>query len=139
MGLLAQKCFDGGVEIVEEYHKIDATIRSTREAVAKNPPAVFEAAACSPDGAYSRIDILRKCLEEGVWDLVEVKSTTSVKDYHIDDMALQRYAFAGEGYDIGWIRGACGTDLHSCINCQSSSFFPYQPASAPRCLRDGLA
>jgi hypothetical protein len=100
VGLLAQKCFDGGVEIVEEYHKIDATIRSTREAVAKNPPAVFEAAACSPDGAYSRIDILRKCLEEGVWDLVEVKSTTSVKDYHIDDMALQRYAFAGEGYDI---------------------------------------
>ena len=35
-----------------------------------------------------------------MWDLVEVKSTTSVKGYHLDDMALQRYAFAGAGYDI---------------------------------------
>jgi hypothetical protein len=100
VGLLAQKCFDGGVEIVEEYHEIDATIRSTQEAVGKNPPAIFEAAACSPDGAYSRIDILKKCRGDRMWDLVEVKSTTSVKDYHIDDMALQRHAFAGAGYDI---------------------------------------
>lgn len=92
VGLLAQKCFDGGVAIAEGYHKIDATIRSTQETVAKNPPAIYEAAACSPDGAYSRIDILRKYREDGAWDLVEAKSTTSVKDYHIDDMALQRYA-----------------------------------------------
>ena len=92
VGLLAQKCFDGGVEILEECHKIDAIIRSTQETVAKNPPAIYEAAACSPDGAYSRIDILRKCRGDGAWDLVEVKSTTSVKDYHIDDMALQRHA-----------------------------------------------
>ncbi len=100
VGLLAQKCFEGGVEIVEAYYKIAATIRSTEEAVAQNPPAIFEAAACSPDGAYSRIDILRRCREYGVWDLVEVKSTTSVKGYHIDDMALQRHAFVGAGYNI---------------------------------------
>lgn len=100
VGLLAQKCFEGGIEIVEEYYKIAATIRSTEEAVALSPPAVFEAAACSPDGAYSRIDILRKCRESGAWDLVEVKSSTSVKGYHIDDMALQRHAFAGAGYNI---------------------------------------
>ncbi len=100
VGLLAQKCFEGGVEIVEEYYKIAATIRSTEEAVALNPPAIFEAAACSPDGAYSRIDILRRCRGAGVWDLVEVKSTTSVKGYHIDDMALQRHAFDGAGYNI---------------------------------------
>lgn len=75
VGLLAQKCFVGGVEIAEEYHQIDATIRSTEEAIAGKPSAVFEAAARSPDGAYSRIDILRKCRGDGVWDLVEVKST----------------------------------------------------------------
>ena len=43
---------------------------------------------------------MRKCRESGAWDLVEVKSTTSVKGYHIDDMALQRHAFAGAGYNI---------------------------------------
>lgn len=100
VGLLSQKCFEGGIENVEAYYKIDATIRSTEEAVALNPPAVFEAAACSPDGAYSRIDILKKCRKSRACDLIEVKSTTSVKGYHLDDMALQRHAFAGAGYDI---------------------------------------
>ena len=100
VGLLAQKYFEGGVEIVEAYYKIAATIRTTEEVVAQNSPAIFEAAACSPDGAYSRIDILRRCRESGVWDLVEVKSTTSVKGYHIEDMALQRYVFTGAGYNI---------------------------------------
>jgi hypothetical protein len=33
--------------------------------------------------------------------LIEVKSSTGVKDYHIDDMALQRHAFSGAGYRIG--------------------------------------
>ena len=100
VGFLAQKCFEGGIENVEAYYKVNATIRSTEEAVALNPPAVFEAAACSPDGAYSRIDILKSCRESAAWDLIEVKSTTSVKGYHIDDMALQRHAFTGAGYDI---------------------------------------
>lgn len=100
VGLLAQKCFEGGIAIVEVYYRTKATIRSTEKAVAQNPPAVFEAAACSPDGAYSRIDIMRKCRRSNAWDLIEVKSTTSVKGYHLHDMALQRHAFDGAGYSL---------------------------------------
>ena len=43
---------------------------------------------------------MRKCRGSKAWDLIEVKSTTSVKGYHLDDMALQRHAFGGAGYNL---------------------------------------
>jgi hypothetical protein len=52
------------------------------------------------------------------WHLVEVKSSTSVKDYHLDDVAVQAYAAASAGVrlktisiahvDSGWTYGGDG-------------------------------
>ena len=100
VGNLAQAYFQNGIEITEKYYQIDKAIASTLRAVNHGYEAVFEATACSRDGAYSRIDILNKVADTGTWDLVEVKQSTGVKDYHLDDMALQRYAFQGAGYSI---------------------------------------
>ena len=76
------------------------TIQSTTKAAKRGADLIFEATACSESGAYSRIDILKKVAGSNNWDLIEVKSSTEVKDYHIDDMALQRHAFTGGGYRI---------------------------------------
>jgi hypothetical protein len=100
VGKLAQKYFEVGVEIEEEYYKIDQAIDSTKKAVSQGKDIIFEATACSDDGAFSRIDIFRRVKGTDEWDLIEVKSSTEVKDYHIDDIALQRYAFTGAGYKI---------------------------------------
>ena len=100
VGHLAQAYFENGIEITEKYYQIDSAIASTMRAVSHGYESVFEATACSRDGAYSRIDILNKADSSGTWDLVEVKQSTGVKDYHIDDMALQRHAFQGAGYQI---------------------------------------
>ncbi len=100
VGQLAQSYFDNGVEITEKYYQIDQAIASTEKAVNHGHNAIYEATACSKDGAYSRIDILNKADGPGTWDLVEVKQSTGVKDYHLDDMALQRHAFQGAGYSI---------------------------------------
>ena len=100
IGRLARQCFPHGVEVPEAYYEIDQAIATTRRAVEKGCAALFEAAAGSADGAYSRIDILNKVPGTDDWDLVEVKASTAVKDYHLDDMALQRYAFTGAGYSI---------------------------------------
>ena len=100
VGILAQKCFEGGLEITEPYYKIDQAIKSTRKAVCDGRDIIFEATACSDDGAFSRIDILKKVEGTDAWDLIEVKSSTKVEDYHLDDIALQRYAFSEAGYDI---------------------------------------
>ena len=48
---------------------------------------------------YSRIDILSPAAEEE-WDIVEVKSSTGVKDVHINDVAYQRYCCSQSGLNI---------------------------------------
>jgi len=100
VGKLAQKYFENGVEIEEEYYKIDQAIASTEKAVSQGKDIIYEATAASEDGAFSRIDILNKVKDTDDWDLIEVKSSTEVKDYHIADIALQRYAFSNAGYNI---------------------------------------
>lgn len=101
VGVLAQQYFGAGTEITEPYYKIAQAIRSTNQAVKAGEDVIFEASASSQTGAYSRIDIFKKVGGSDTWDLIEVKSSTGVKDYHIDDMALQRHAFEGAGYRIG--------------------------------------
>jgi len=100
VGRLATEYFDNGFEIKEAYYQIDKAITSTQEAVKNGENAIFEATACSDDGAYSRIDILQRVDTVDTWNLIEVKSSNSVKEYHVDDMALQRYAFMNAGYHI---------------------------------------
>ena len=100
VGQLAQTYFKNGIEITEKYYQIDKAIASTMRAVNHGYEAIYEATACSSDGSYSRIDILNKVKGAEAWDLVEVKQSTGVKDYHLNDMALQRHAFNGAGYQI---------------------------------------
>jgi hypothetical protein len=105
VGLLAQETFPNGVEITEKHYEIEKAIESTQKQISSGSEVLFEATACSEDGAYARIDILKKVRGSGsgmeaTWDLIEVKSSTEVKDYQILDSALQRYAFEGAGYKI---------------------------------------
>ncbi len=97
VGILAPTYFDNGTLINEAYYEIDKAISSTNRAAVGGHDAIFEATACSPDGAYSRIDIFKRIDSTNHWDLIEVKQSTEVKDYYLDDIALQRYAFVGSG------------------------------------------
>lgn len=99
VGALAQTFFKDGVEITEAYNQIDKAIQSTKLMVANGCPVIYEATA-GGSGAYSRIDIFKKVEGTDAWDLIEVKASTGVKDYHIDDISLQRYAFIKAGYRI---------------------------------------
>jgi hypothetical protein len=79
-------------------------------------PAIFEA-AFEYDGIRIRVDVLER-LTLGAWGLREVKSSSGLKDHHIDDIALQAYVLRGAGLDIrsmellhvntGYVRGAHG-------------------------------
>jgi len=100
VGNLAQDYFDGGYLIDEPYYETNKAIQSTNNAVASGNDVIFEATAASPDGAFSKIDIFQKINHSNHWDLIEVKQSTDVKDYHIDDISLQRYAFTNAGYKV---------------------------------------
>ena len=45
-------------------------------------------------------DILLPTAEQNSWHMVEIKSSTSVKDYHLDDVAIQHYVAKESGLEL---------------------------------------
>ncbi len=62
-----------------------------------NIPAIFEAAFTLQD-IRIRVDVLERL--PGGWRLLEVKSSTKIKDDHLDDVALQAFVLAGLNVSI---------------------------------------
>ena len=101
VGEYAKHYFGEGVEVDAVYWDTDAALAQTEHFVEDGQALIYEATAVHPaDGSYARMDILKRIAGSDQWDLIEVKSSTQVKDYHYDDMAFQYYVFAGAGYDI---------------------------------------
>ena len=101
IGELAMRYFDGGTEVINAYWDIKGAIETTQQLIKDGSDIIYEATAMHPiDGGYSRIDILKRVEGSDEWDLIEVKSSTGVKDYHLDDMAFQYHVFYGAGHKI---------------------------------------
>jgi hypothetical protein len=98
VGLLARQMFPRGVEVVSDGG-LDQAIRATRELVA-NPevPAIFEG-VFEHDGVLVRVDVLHR-RRDGRWRLIEVKSSTSVKVEHLDDVGIQSRVVSRCGVDL---------------------------------------
>jgi predicted RecB family nuclease len=98
VGMLARQLFPGGVE-VDGSGGLDNAIRTTRELVA-NPevPAIYEA-TFEHGGVLVRVDILQR-RRDGRWRLIEVKSTTSLKEEHLDDVGIQSRVVSQSGLDL---------------------------------------
>jgi Domain of unknown function(DUF2779) len=97
VGLLARKMFPGGVTV--DSRDREEAIRATRHLI-QNPdiPAIFEGAFEYRD-VFVRVDILQRRRDQS-WRLLEVKSTASVKDYHLADVAIQHKVVTGSGVDL---------------------------------------
>ena len=98
VGMLARQLFPGGVE-VDGSGGLDNAIRTTRELVA-NPevPAIYEA-TFEHGGVLVRVDILQR-RRDGRWRLIEVKSTSSLKEEHLDDVGIQSRVVSQSGLDL---------------------------------------
>lgn len=94
---LAHQLFPDGVIVDAEPWEISQGAKLT-ESLAKKHDVLFEAVARLPWGAFCRTDVLRK--NGAGWDLIEIKSTTSLKDEHVDDLAFQYFVFSNAGYKI---------------------------------------
>ncbi|MCE9508318.1 MAG: DUF2779 domain-containing protein [Alphaproteobacteria bacterium] len=101
VGEWAKKRFPGGVEVKVPYYKTQEGTGATAALIAAGHNTIFEATAIhAQDGTHARIDILRKAPGADAWDMIEVKGSSSVKDYHHDDMSFQYRVFTGAGYRI---------------------------------------
>lgn len=96
VGRLAQTLFPGGVE-VDLSSGIPHTLAHTRQLLGERR-IIYEGSVSAPH-TYVRADILVPT-EDGRWDLIEVKSATSVKLINLEDVAFQRRCFQGAGVEL---------------------------------------
>jgi hypothetical protein len=101
VGLLARQLFPSGIE-VDGSAGLDRAIRITKELVA-NPEvsAIFEGAFLYRDVVVKTDILLRR--KENLWRLVEVKSTTDLKEHHAQDLEIQSYVVSHSGVSLGSI------------------------------------
>jgi hypothetical protein len=95
VGELAKKLFPNGIDIPQGDFM--ENIATTKELLAKRKP-LFEAGIRS-EKIYCRVDILNP-VNDDEWGIVEIKSSTSVKDVHIDDVSFQKFCCEKAGLKI---------------------------------------
>ena len=95
VGELAKKLYPEGIDVPPADFM--GSIRQTRQLMEQGR-TVFEAAIMT-GGLYSRVDILKPA-EDGCWDIIEVKSSTRVKDVDVEDVTFQKYCLGQAGLEI---------------------------------------
>lgn len=97
VGALARERFPGGVLIDLPHQAIARRVAATRQALDRDPPAVYEASFLAGD-VFCAVDVLER--NGGGHNLVEVKSTTRVKPEHLPDVAVQAHVLRRSGVTV---------------------------------------
>lgn len=98
VGLLAQQLFPGGVDCSPATPlDFGPAIAATQAAIARGERVIYEAAFLH-EGVLAALDILVK--DADGWKAFEVKSSTGVKEYHVNDAALQAHVIEGCGLPL---------------------------------------
>ena len=99
IGRLACDLYPGGKRIETENLSFDESIAQTSDLMNnENIPAIFEA-SFQFESIRIRVDILVRN-DDGGWDIVEVKSATSVKEEYYYDVGFQYYVLKSLRIDI---------------------------------------
>jgi Domain of unknown function(DUF2779) len=100
VGVLARNLFRGGTLVDADRNHLAEAVRATRELVNNAEiPAIFEA-TFRHDGVLVQVDVLRRSHKKDEFHLIEVKSSTTVKPYHLHDLSIQRYVLRGAGIRV---------------------------------------
>lgn len=101
VGELARTEFPGGVLIDLPHTAVDERLAATQAALDAGAPAIFEASFLAGD-VYVAVDVLERT-DDG-FSLIEVKSSSSVKDEHIPDAAIQTWVLRKAGLSISSVQ-----------------------------------
>jgi hypothetical protein len=94
-GIAARESFPEGILL---EGGLDLVLERTQALIEAGVTCLLEPAFIFDD-ILVRCDVLRK-LPTGHWEIIEVKSSTKVKEEHIPDLALQQYVLEGVGLVI---------------------------------------
>jgi len=97
VGEMARKLIPDGV-LIEYDGELSQALKDTRHILESSPQTPIFEATFSNSGVLVRTDIFYK--GDNGYRLVEVKASTSVKDYHIPDCAVQAWVIESLGYPL---------------------------------------
>ena len=98
VGELARKRFPG-VLVSADHRQSAEALAETARLLADPIVEVLHEAAFEHRGAFVRVDVLAR--QNGVWDVIEVKSVLDVDETHRMDAAFQGWVVAGAGLPVG--------------------------------------
>lgn len=98
VGALAQAMYPDGILIGGEQNDLSAALAETRLVLRDHPDKPLFEATFEHEGTLVRADLLLP--EKGGYRMVEVKSSTSVKDYYLADCAVQRWVTEKNGVEL---------------------------------------
>jgi hypothetical protein len=96
VGMLARKRYPGG-EVGRIPGAIEPSLERTQALIANGVKILYEP-AFQHDGIFILADILVR--GDHAWRLIEVKSTSHLKDQHLWDLAVQAYVLRGAGLSL---------------------------------------
>ena len=96
IGTMAQQMFPNGKDATpEDFSDFGASIENTKKWISDKVENIYEATFFAKN-AFCMLDILHRKGNE-LW-AIEVKNSTSVKDYHITDASLQYFVMKNAGF-----------------------------------------
>lgn len=107
VGEIARRIYDPkgkGVLIDVSRDGFDQAFEQSRKLLAVSSKPIFEAGFSANGGlAFADIMLPAKCSGKRAWRMVEVKSSTEVKEYHREDAAFQAYIAKSAGVPLASI------------------------------------
>jgi len=97
VGEVAQRLCPDGI-LIGDDNNLTAAIEATRAAIAAHPDRPIFEATFQHDGLLVRVDVLLPTPDG--YRLTEVKSSTEVKPYHVDDCAVQAWVLLKNGIPL---------------------------------------
>jgi len=103
VGEIARRLYDpdgAGIELEPKAEGYDAAVARTAPLMAE-PRPIFEAGFAF-DGVRAFADVMLPVTpgDPSAWRMVEVKSSTGIKDYYLDDVAVQAYVARSSGASL---------------------------------------
>jgi len=97
VGTLARGTFPGGLLVDLPHHAVDQRVNLTGKLIDDGAPAIFEASFLA-DNTFVAVDVLTP--QDGGYHLTEVKSSSSQKEEHLPDAAVQVHVLSRSGIHI---------------------------------------
>lgn len=97
VGEVARNVYPSGL-LIEDVYDLKAAIKSTQDALTTRSNQPLFEAAFQHEGVLVRADVMLP--EKSGYRMVEVKSSTALKDYHLNDCAIQTWIVRQNGIPL---------------------------------------